>query len=116
MERSKPDGIPLEGVIASCPQPQTHRKGGKDTEGQVMDNKPCKGLLDLNKANDWQLSLALAIMKALVGEGVLSQETVNKYIMEAVKEVTAIKMTIDTKPLEKTTLQSFVKASSYHRA
>lgn len=77
-------------------------------------NKPCKGLLDLNKANDWHLILGLSILKVLTDKKIITQEEVQAMITEATKDVIAAKFNlmqlINAEP-DKTTPSSFIKAA-----
>ena len=52
-----------------------------------MTNQPCKGLLDLNRANDWHLALCLALHKVLVAKGVITEEEMKNFLQEAAQEV-----------------------------
>ena len=52
-----------------------------------MTNHPCKGLNDLNRANDWHLALCLALHKVLVAKGVINEEEMKNFLQEAAQEV-----------------------------
>jgi hypothetical protein len=81
-----------------------------------MGEKPCKGLTDLNKANDYHLTLSLALLKALVENDVLSQKEVNRFVREAAKEVASLKLTLMAKAEEKSSVGEFVKAVNFAKA
>lgn len=51
------------------------------------NEKIWQAIQGLHRANDWHLTLCLAIIEALKKEGVLSDEDVNNYIKDAAKEV-----------------------------
>ena len=52
-----------------------------------MNNYPCKGLLDLNRANDWHLALCLALHNVLVAKGLITEEEMKNFLQEAAQEV-----------------------------
>ena len=52
-----------------------------------MTNHPCKGLLDLNRANDWHLALCLALHKVIVAKGIITEKEMKNFLLEAVQEV-----------------------------
>jgi len=52
-----------------------------------LNNYPCKGLLDLNRANDWHLALCLALHNVLVAKGLITEEEMKNFLQEAAQEV-----------------------------
>ena len=51
------------------------------------NEKIWQAIQGLHKANDWHLTLCLSLIEGLKEKGVLSDEEVQAYIMDAAKEV-----------------------------
>jgi hypothetical protein len=80
--------------------------------------EPCKGLLDLNRANDWHLCLCLTLLKTLVGEGLVEEHKITEYMKQAIKEVTETKMklVLGLEHSELPTEEGIVKLVTFHNA
>ncbi|UCF90980.1 MAG: hypothetical protein JSW39_22265 [Desulfobacterales bacterium] len=62
------------------------------TESDFLNSQPCKGLLDLNRANDWHLALCLALHNVLVAKGIVTEKEMQNFLQEAAKVVVVQKM------------------------